>query len=761
MKSRIFVRKPLVLALSLIFVGATSWAQESAEPVNVDVSATRLNPDAVLEGRALDLKRAANPDTASLLTDMAGYAVRGAGAISNLPVIRGLADDRLSITVDGVNAASACPNHMNSPLSYIDPTNVQDIQVYKSITPASVGGNNIGGAIVVNTSSPVFSDDGSLKLDGQLGAFYYSNGDGTGGNLSATAANDKISVNYTGSTSSANNYSAARNFNSFSYGGPIGTNMARQPSALSPSSPVNTSTVGSTGFMTTNQAASLALKVMDHHTLQFQYSSQSTPFEGFPNQYMDMTGNQQQRLNLRYWGKYDWGKLESQIYNDTVNHQMNFGSNRSYWYNSNSSMMGAANYNVAGMPMNTNAVTTGAKVKGTIDLGELSLIRTGVEYQHYYLNDRWSPVANSGMMAPNTFYNINGGLQQTAAAFAEWEKRFDPQFKTILGARYEWVNSSTGQVQGYGCFGSMMCAGDVTAANALNASSRNNTNNNVNLTAIGQYMVDQHQDAEIGLARQVRNPNLYELYSWSYSTMNSAMNNFVGDGNGYYGNPNLKPETAYTLSGNYDLHSADRSYQASLSPYYSYINNYIGAVQKYRSTTQVTSQSQSYYNVMQYTNQNAQLTGADLTGRMPLGKTDYGQFSLKGLLSYTYGHNQSTGYGLYNIMPLNGKVTLIHQTSGWDNALEFVAVARKSNIDVQRNEYGTAGYFLTNIKGSYTFQKLRVDAGINNLFNTFYNLPLGGAYVGQGQTMSLNNVPYGTPVPGPGISVYTALTVKF
>jgi iron complex outermembrane receptor protein len=329
------------------------------------------------------------------------------------------------------------------------------------------------------------------------------------------------------------------------------------------------------------------------------------------------------------------------------------------------------------------------------------------------------------------------------------------------------VNSSTGNVQPYGTNSTP----ENNAANALNSSSRNNTNNNVNLTALGQYKLDAHQDAEIGLARQVRNPNLYELYSWSTSSMNAAMNNFVGDGNGYYGNPNLKPETAYTVSGNYDLHSADKSYQVSFAPYYSYVYNYIGAVQRYSGVgcsmmtgcTAVTSSLyQSQYNILQYVNQNAQLAGADLTGRMPLGKTEYGNFGLKGLLSYTYGHNQSTGFGLYNVMPLNGKVTLTHQTSGWDNALELVAVARKSNIDVQRNEYGTAGYFLANIKGSYTFKQVRVDAGINNVFNTFYSLPLGGAYVGQGQTMSLNGaVPYGTPMPGPGISIYSALTVKF
>ena len=100
--------------------------------------------------------------------------------------------------------------------------------------------------------------------------------------------------------------------------------------------------------------------------------------------------------------------------------------------------------------------------------------------------------------------------------------------------------------------------------------------------------------------------------------------------------------------------------------------------------------------------------------------------------------------------------------------MQFIAVANKNNfLSVERNEIPTPGYFLTNLKASYTWSNVRVDAGINNLFNTFYYQPLGGAYLGQGRTMSMN-VPaaqggpaWGTAVPGMGISYYTALNYKF
>jgi len=40
-------------------------------------------------------------------------------------------------------------------------------------------------------------------------------------------------------------------------------------------------------------------------------------------------------------------------------------------------------------------------------------------------------------------------------------------------------------------------------------------------------------------------------------------------------------------------------------------------------------------------------------------------------------------------------------------------------------------------------------------------LPLGGAYLGQGTTMSINGVPWGIAVPGPGRSIYAGVSVQF
>jgi len=152
---------------------------------------------------------------------------------------------------------------------------------------------------------------------------------------------------------------------------------------------------------------------------------------------------------------------------------------------------------------------------------------------------------------------------------------------------------------------------------------------------------------------------------------------------------------------------------------------------------------------------------------MPLSNTGFGAFGLKGLLNYTHGKNRDTGDGLYNIMPLNAKLTLTHRLGGWDNAVELVMVKGKGKRSEVRKEIDTPGYSLVNLRGSYAWQRMRVDFGIENLFDRLYYLPNGGAYVGQGTTMTTQaaatgSVPaWGAAVPGMGRSFYAGVNYKF
>ena len=136
------------------------------------------------------------------------------------------------------------------------------------------------------------------------------------------------------------------------------------------------------------------------------------PYQGFPNQHMDMTGNDSKQINLRYAGQYQWGALEARVYDEKTRHAMQFYDDKRYWYGTASgtgapcSPIGATC--AAGMPMDTEGKTTGALVKADILLSERDILRVGGEYQHYRLNDWWPPVGVGGM-SPETFWNIKNG----------------------------------------------------------------------------------------------------------------------------------------------------------------------------------------------------------------------------------------------------------------------------------------------------------------------------------------------------------------
>ena len=107
---------PLAVALALPQLAFAAEDKATTLP-EVTVSASK---DAVgatqVDEASLAGMRAATSDSASLLRDVPGVSLYGAGGVSSLPVIHGLADDRLRIKVDGMDLISACGNHMNPPL---------------------------------------------------------------------------------------------------------------------------------------------------------------------------------------------------------------------------------------------------------------------------------------------------------------------------------------------------------------------------------------------------------------------------------------------------------------------------------------------------------------------------------------------------------------------------------------------------------------------------------------------------------------------
>ena len=56
------------------------------------------------------------------------------------------------------------------------------------------------------------------------------------------------------------------------------------------------------------------------------------------------------------------------------------------------------------------------------------------------------------------------------------------------------------------------------------------------------------------------------------------MNNWVGDGNGYVGNPNLDSETAHVFSVSSNIQNEAKTTNLKITPHYSYVRDYIDAI---------------------------------------------------------------------------------------------------------------------------------------------------------------------------------------
>ena len=702
----------ILSALSLASAAATAQTATPLPPVQVETlgDMTAAPDDATVLGPQRYTRIPGTSDTTDLLRGIPGVNLITGGGVSALPDIHGLGDDRVKTSVDGMEVTSACPNHMNPALSYIDPSRVGTLEVWSGITPVSVGGDSIGGTIVVKSAPPVFAAPGeALHTEGSLSTFYRSVNDGIGGAAALTAATDTYSLGYSGSWVKGRDYYAGGDH----------------------------SAVHSTLYDSRNHALTLAAQ-HEGQLVALQGGQQFIPYEGFANQRMDLTGNRGRFLNSRYEGQFDWGKIEAKAFWQFVQHEMNILQSE----------------RTGNMPMNTKGTDLGYEVKAEIPFATTHTLRVGNELHMQRLEDWW-PSVGSGMMSPNAFTNIHDGQRDRIGTFIEWENKWAPQWTTLVGARNDTVMMDTGMVNAYSSGG--MNATDARTAAAFNARDRARVDYNFDMTAQIRYEPDATSTNELGYSRKTRSPNLYERYAWSIQSMDSSMNNWFGDANSYVGDPDLKPEVAHTVSLSAALHDpTSKDWTAKVTPYYSYIVDYIGVTK----AGDFTATNGSLFPLLKIANHDAMMYGVDFSGGAGL-YTDpaYGNVRLSGVLGWVHGETVNTGRSLYHMMPVNAKATVEHRLGGWTSAVELALVGAKTETDTVRNEPKTPGYALINLRSGYEWENIQLNLGIDNLFDKRYYNPLGGVDMADWRS-SAEKGQVG-PLPAPGRSFNAGVTVKF
>jgi iron complex outermembrane receptor protein len=212
--------------------------------------------------------------------------------------------------------------------------------------------------------------------------------------------------------------------------------------------------------------------------------------------------------------------------------------------------------------------------------------------------------------------------------------------------------------------------------------------------------------------------------------MSTAMIGWFGDANGYIGDPDLKPETAHTFSATYSQTSSNKDWQVSANFWYSAVNNYIDA--KVIDSFNSGSNDAGIRNVLQLTNVDATLYGAKLRSTVQVADSEqWGQWQVAANLTTTHGERDASDEKLYQIIPLQTEVTLQHQSGNWQNSIVWQWVDSKRDVDTSRLENTTDSYHLLNLESKLTWQKLTLSLGLNNAFDRYYELPMGGVSIAQ------------------------------
>jgi iron complex outermembrane receptor protein len=286
--------------------------------------------------------------------------------------------------------------------------------VFAGITPVSVAVTDWR-HIVAETAEPQFAASARARWPKAKSARSSTANNNAQGGTCRPRWHRETSVTYTGAMAKADNYTGG-DFKTRTSTGRIGHTLPLDE-------------VGSTAYESRTHTLGFAVRG-GKHLVEAKFGYQDVPYQLYPNQRMDMLDNEQKRVNLRYLGQYEWGMFEARAYHETVDHFMDFGADKRYWYGNGLPPTGSGGANAengfpcspvgtascaAGMPMYSASKTSGINLKGDVDL-EPTPMRVGALYPAVTLHDWWpAPAADDA----GHFDNINDGNRDGLGVFAE------------------------------------------------------------------------------------------------------------------------------------------------------------------------------------------------------------------------------------------------------------------------------------------------------------------------------------------------------
>ena len=646
---------------------------------------------------ALPMRPISAPDTGELIKRLPGANINRNGPLTSIAQYRGLFGDRVNVQIDGMHINPAGPNSMDTPLSYIPASRLEDIALYRGIAPVSSGMETIGGTIVATSKKIAFGNSDEMELEGNANAGYGENGDVYHTTLLTGLANKNHKFQISGSVERGND-------------------LEFDGGHIRPSEHKRDTVGGSYAFQNDNQFASLQA---EHH---------DTGKTGTPALPMDIIYARGETYAGKFKNKFtDGGELSVKLSYQDVDHRMANNKLRT-----------------APSPMKQRYAKTDVNASGLGLAYDISGWTVGLDADQSDHNaDIYDPI--NAM-----FYvkNYNGIERDRYGIFGE--KKFTVnKWNLETGIRYTRVEMDADSVgTSMSMMQNMMGANARTLQNNFNNSDREQNENLFDIVLNSSYPLSSQLDLISGLARKERAPSYQERYLWIPLESTAGL----ADGNNYIGNIELDPETAYQAELGIDWHTP----KAAFSPrmFYHHINDYIQGTPSTNTAANMLSAMMGNPNPLQFDNVDAKLYGIDANWLVALNT----QWQLDGTVSYVRGKRRDTSDNLYRIAPLTARTMLSYIKTEWSVGVEAVTISAQNDVSSENNETESSGYAFFNLLGNYqATRELTLSAGVNNVFDREYQDHLGG----YNRIKDNPDIAPGERLPGLGRSAYVSVNLNW
>jgi iron complex outermembrane receptor protein len=451
-------------------------------------------------------------DGAALLRGVPGAAVVRNGEQTGIAQIRGLAGDRVKITVDGRSITPACPNHMDPPLHYAQPAAGDRFEVFAGIAPVSAGGDSIAGVIRVARAEPVFADAGDSLFGGRFGGSFRGSQDVWSLSGSLHHATDRFRSEYRGGWMTADDL--------------------RFPGGR----------VRASGFETQRHEWIGSVRT-DGGYVSIDTGLTRTRDAGTPALPMDMVRDDSWHFGIQQREDLGWAMLETRAYVHDVDHLMDNFSLRP----------------APAMRMQAPATSRDYGLRSALEIprgDDLWIVGIDLHRAEFQAEQ-----VNAMGQRRDTF---NDNVRTRGGGFIDWETPLADRWTARTGLRADVVETRAGMVaSGFG--------GPAVMADrdAFNAGPRRHRDTLVDATAALRFEPDDATTLELGIGLKNRAPSLVERYLWTPANASAGL----ADGRTYLGNPALDPELSFQIG--LGATRRGETWSVTLTPFYQSVRDFI------------------------------------------------------------------------------------------------------------------------------------------------------------------------------------------